>query len=654
MGKVLVVELEAKTGKAEKNLQDVADAFDELNKEVTKTNKNTVSGLKDTEKGLESVSNGAKSTSKGLKGISIAWKAIGFGAILGILKKFGDLLMENQQIADAVNGVFEAMGIVVKQITTAFANTFKTVSEATGGFDALGKVLGGALTIAINSVVGVVQGLVLGVKKAQLAWEESFFGDKDPETIKRLQTDIEEVGNKLDETGNKIKNGGKQIADNFGEAISEVGELATGVTKAVSNSIKEIDVKSALADGKRLVASKNNFERLAQQQQRLVEQYDLQAERLRQIRDDESKSTEERIKANNELGQVLLDQNAAEKKTVQARIDALLLEQRLKGKSIELSNEIFELQTEMLAIDAKVAGFESEQQTNKNSLLREEVDLKNELALIGKTESEKEIADATAEYEAKKLLIEQQITDETERKRYLEALEKEHLTNVQTIKDEAQAEEDEKDRERKEKKAEENAEIVQKEIELEQSRVEAKEQALDQISNIFGAESNMGKAALIAKQLLAAKEMLIDLGVIKSKATKTIVTANMDAAKSGTAIATGAAETAKIGFPQNIPMLIGYAATAAGIFSSIKSALSTTKNVAGKYGGGGGSANLSNPPTATASVPPAFNVVGASDTNQLADAIGGQSQEPVRAFVVSNDVTTAQSMDRNIVDGASI
>ncbi len=654
MGKVLVVELEAKTGKAEKNLQDVANAFDELNKEVTKTNKNTVSGLKDTEKGLESVSNGAKSTSKGLKGISTAWKAIGFGAILGILKKFGDLLMENQQIANTVNAVFEAMGIVVKQITTAFANTFKRVSEATGGFDALGKVLGGALTIAINSVVGVVQGLVLGVKKAQLAWEESFFGDKDPETIKRLQTDIEEVGNKLDETGNKIKNGGKQIADNFGEAISEVGELATGVTKAVSNSIKEIDVKSALADGKRLVASKNNFERLAQQQQRLVEQYDLQAERLRQIRDDESKSTEERIKANDELGQVLLEQNAAEKKTVQARIDALLLEQRLKGKSIELSNEIFELQTEMLAIDAKVAGFESEQQTNKNSLLREEVDLKNELALIGKTESEREIADATAEYEAKKLLIEQQITDETERKRYLEALEKEHLTNVQTIKDEAQAEEDEKDRERKEKKAEENAEIVQKEIELEKSRVEAKEQALDQISNIFGAESNMGKAALIAKQLLAAKEMLIDLGVIKSKATKTIVTANMDAAKSGTAIATGAAETAKIGFPQNIPMLIGYAATAAGIFSSIKSALSTTKNVAGKYGSGGGSANLLNPPTATASVPPAFNVVGASDTNQLADAIGGQSQEPVRAFVVSNDVTTAQSMDRNIVDGASI
>ena len=54
------------------------------------------------------------------------------------------------------------------------------------------------------------------------------------------------------------------------------------------------------------------------------------------------------------------------------------------------------------------------------------------------------------------------------------------------------------------------------------------------------------------------------------------------------------------------------------------------------------------------SAPPAFNVVGASATNQLAGAIGSQSQKPVQAFVVSNDVTTAQSLERNIIQGASI
>ena len=70
--------------------------------------------------------------------------------------------------------------------------------------------------------------------------------------------------------------------------------------------------------------------------------------------------------------------------------------------------------------------------------------------------------------------------------------------------------------------------------------------------------------------------------------------------------------------------------------------------------GGAGTGGASSPSGGSVSQPPAFNVVGASGTSQLADAIGSQSQQPTRAYVVSNDVTTAQSMDRNIVDGASI
>ena len=57
--------------------------------------------------------------------------------------------------------------------------------------------------------------------------------------------------------------------------------------------------------------------------------------------------------------------------------------------------------------------------------------------------------------------------------------------------------------------------------------------------------------------------------------------------------------------------------------------------------------------TSTAQAP-AFNVVGASPENQLANAIGKNDQKPIKAFVVSNDVTNAQSLDRNIVESASI
>ena len=88
--------------------------------------------------------------------------------------------------------------------------------------------------------------------------------------------------------------------------------------------------------------------------------------------------------------------------------------------------------------------------------------------------------------------------------------------------------------------------------------------------------------------------------------------------------------------------------TLASAKKSISSITADSKNPSGQRpassGGGGGAA----------SIPPAFNVVGASGTNQLADAIGGQTQEPVKAFVVASDVSTAQEMDRNIIEGASI
>ena len=58
--------------------------------------------------------------------------------------------------------------------------------------------------------------------------------------------------------------------------------------------------------------------------------------------------------------------------------------------------------------------------------------------------------------------------------------------------------------------------------------------------------------------------------------------------------------------------------------------------------------------TPAASAPPAFNIVGAAPESQLAQTIGEKEDTPVKAFVVSNDITTAQSLDRNIIESASI
>jgi hypothetical protein len=65
-------------------------------------------------------------------------------------------------------------------------------------------------------------------------------------------------------------------------------------------------------------------------------------------------------------------------------------------------------------------------------------------------------------------------------------------------------------------------------------------------------------------------------------------------------------------------------------------------------GGGGGGGVSSAAPQA-----PSFNVVGTSGVNQIAQTLGG-NQAPVKAYVVSNDVTSAQSLDRNIISSASL
>lgn len=194
-------------------------------------------------------------------------------------------------------------------------------------------------------------------------------------------------------------------------------------------------------------------------------------------------------------------------------------------------------------------------------------------------------------------------------------------------------------------------ETLDGEIEIEEKKRKFANDTLDNAARIAGEESKLGKALLVAKQALALQSFLIDIGALQQKASIAVAGANLDAASSGTAIAKGTAETAKIGFPQNILPLIGYAATAAGIISSIASAVKSTKTVAASVGGSSGTSGETPKPVPA---PPAFNIVGQSETSQLSETIANQNQKPVQAFVVSNDVTTAQSLQRNIVQGATI
>ena len=113
----------------------------------------------------------------------------------------------------------------------------------------------------------------------------------------------------------------------------------------------------------------------------------------------------------------------------------------------------------------------------------------------------------------------------------------------------------------------------------------------------------------------------------------------------------GAADVVKDPTLNLFAKIAGVATVLATGFQQIRAIKQTqipVLNVGGVTAGG-----QSSTPTPTLT-PPSFNVVGASASNALAETIAGQQGEPVRAYVVANDVTTAQSVDRNIVQSAGI
>lgn len=58
-------------------------------------------------------------------------------------------------------------------------------------------------------------------------------------------------------------------------------------------------------------------------------------------------------------------------------------------------------------------------------------------------------------------------------------------------------------------------------------------------------------------------------------------------------------------------------------------------------------------PNAPTSMTPNFNIVGSSGTNQLAESISGMLSSPLKAYVVSGEVSSAQSMERNRIKTAT-
>ena len=638
MAQKIEVEFELKYKDALKNIDKLKKEYSELEKEVVTANEKTADSL-------EAVEKGAKDSAKGVKkvGVSLKGLAAATGIIFVLQKAFefvSSAIQENQQVMDGLNVVFKTAQIVFNEVLGVITDVYKSVTSASENFDALGKVIGGLLTIAVTPLKVAFYGIQLGIQAAQLAWEQSLFGDGDPETIKTLNESIAETKANLEEVAVAAVDAGKDVVTNFAEAVSEAGAIGSQLVEGV----KEISVEAALETAKANQALEKSALLAAAQSRILLEQFDRQAELQRQIRDDETKSIAERQAANNELNTILEKQEEEMTKNAQLVKAAAQAQFDLTGKTEDYVR-VLEAEADIQGVAAQVTGFKSEQQTNANALTKEATELKNaELESESLLSIEKKRFNAELiEDELLRLskLAEIDILEAEQETTRLQAIVDNAAAGTQAKVDAQIALDDFTEQSRQTNLTRDN-EITQAKISNDEKLTASKQKALDDLISIGGAETSFGKAMFLLKQALAIKEMIME-------AKKTITFASVASAKATVATAEGAAQTAKVGFPQNIPLLIGYAAQAAGIISAIKSATGTAKSAVSNIGGGGGSIVEPSAPQA-----PAFNVVGASGESQLADAIGGQTQKPTRAFVVSNDVTTAQELDRNIIEGASI
>ena len=325
-------------------------------------------------KSSEKSESSIKKLANGFSGMGLAIKGLGIGLVVKAFDKLSEVMMNNEIVADTINTVFNSIGVAFKLVSDTLISVYNSISTTTDNFDALGRVAKNVLDIAITPLKLGFQSIKLGIQSAMLAWEKSFLGGKgkDLERIAELTESINETKQSIRDTANEALQSGKEIVGDFSEAVGEITNISTVVVDEFKNTFEGVTVASIVAQGKAITETKKNYELLGLQQQRLIEQYDREAEVLRQQRDDTTLTVQQRIQANEQLANVLLEQNEAEQAAIDAQIDSLNTRIQLEGDSQELRNQIFALETEKLAVQAKVTGFQSEQLINQNALLDEQ------------------------------------------------------------------------------------------------------------------------------------------------------------------------------------------------------------------------------------------------------------------------------------------
>ena len=533
-------------------------------------------------------------------------------------------------------------GNVFSKLTSGLGNLIPGFKGASAAGEGVVKTM---WSIVANPIGAVIAAIVLGVTllyKAFASTKEG--GEKMEQVMAGISATVDVLRDRVLKAGGAIA---KFLTGDFKGAfedakatVSGIGSEIEGEFKQAANATKFLqEVTDAVRD---LGVSRAKLNR------------DLA--RSKEIIADENASYAEKKKAINDVRVAEEKQTSAELKNAQKKVDSIKALNKLSDTSKDDLQKLADAESQLFALQQKSA--EDKRAIRKTDI---KADKEENDRLKAISDERKAAAKIISDAEAVK-------------KKEIAAAEKKSLTDAQAIKTAL-----EQSQETPAQK--ENREYLEKKLVLEANHLDT--ELLTKIHNdnlnkiildSYAKDADAAIAATAQNKANAAAQESIDKKLADSKienlARGSAMLSNISdligkntaagkvAAVAAATIDTYAAAQAAFKNAQANPISIlgpAYPYISAGL--AIAGGLKNVKSILAvktPNGGGGGGSVPSDRSIGSGPSAPSFNVVGASQTNQLAQSIGQQQNQPIKAYVVSSDVSTAQSLDRNIITSASI
>ncbi len=491
----------------------------------------------------------------------------------------------------------------------------------------------GALVIALGSLVAAFQSSEEGQNKLTKGLNQA----------KAIVSNLIELYTNL---GKGVFNTYKQIGrlligkgsfKEVGDAISDTYDTVSEKVKNFSKDIAE-DVKVAgeLSDA---IAKADKIDR------KLIVERQKANTKVNELRtkayNTERFNAAERIKFLEEAITIEDDITNKEIEAARLRFEAKKSENEMTTLATkEALDEQAELEKQLFMLEAKKINRQREVQNQRQMLLRKQQAEEDKIAAEAQKKEQERLDQLQAikedfdQRELERMATTELAKVELEESNKLKELERLNASEEAKqqirdfylhLKDEARKEDAAKAEEQRQEEKAKAKEDADKQAELDRAVLNAKlgaaQNAFGLIGQIAGKGSKVAKAAAIAQATVAGVQSTIEAYKTAAASPITTVFPAYPVVQAGLAA--------------------GFAATNIAKIKSTQMGGSATTNIQGARG-------------ESTSQAPSFNVVGAAPENQLAEAIGTQEQKPVKAFVVSNEITNAQSLERNIIEGASI